>query len=278
MSKFYFNSESDNDNDSDNPDSLPFPAPLSREAFTENIDAPFSPTEFLATLHHRHQTLEDLRAELRTRSRDLQKELVELVDRDYADFVGLGSSLQGGEGKVEDLKVGLMGFRREIEGVVGKIEGVRVEVERELRRKETVRKEKMLARNLLSLSQRLDELSSLLLLDEDPQKKSAPLPPLLDDGEGLTSLKRLRKLVAAYLFITQHLMRKLPPVEEHPFLRAQRPRMEKVRATILLDLGSALKEERAKEEEGKVLELMELFARLGAEGEAVKVFREGRKR
>lgn len=141
MSRFYFGSDSDSDND--NADSLPFPAPLPREAFSTDIDAPFSPTAFLATLRHRHQTLEDLRAELRTRSKDLEKELVELVNRDYVDFVGLGSSLSGGDGRVEDLKMGLWGFKRDIEGVVGRIGEVVEEVEKELKAREDIRADKV---------------------------------------------------------------------------------------------------------------------------------------
>lgn len=141
MSRFYFGSDSDSD--SNDPDSLPFPAPLSREAFSAEIDAPFSPTAFLATLRHRHHTLEDLRAELRTRSKDLEKELVELVNRDYVDFVGLGSSLSGGDGKAEDLKMGLWGFRRDVEGVVGRIDEVFKEVEKQLKVRDGIRKQKV---------------------------------------------------------------------------------------------------------------------------------------
>lgn len=141
MSRFYFGSDSDSD--SNDPDSLPFPAPLSREAFSAEIDAPFSPTAFLATLRHRHHTLEDLRSELRTRSKDLEKELVELVNRDYVDFVGLGSSLSGGDGKAEDLKMGLWGFRRDVEGVVSRIDEVAKEVERQLKVREGIRKQKV---------------------------------------------------------------------------------------------------------------------------------------
>ena len=124
----------DSDSDDDNPSTLPFPTPLSRSAFS-NLEAPFSPTEFLASLRNRHQTLEDLRAELRARSKDLERELVELVNRDYADFVGLGASLRGGDGRVVDLRMGLLGFRGEVAGVVGVVEGVRREVEVLVRRK-----------------------------------------------------------------------------------------------------------------------------------------------
>lgn len=130
-------SDSEDDSDSD----LPFPEPLAADAFS--TPSAFSPHAFLASLRNRHQTLEDLRVELRTRSKDLETELVELVNRDYADFVGLGSSVKGGEGRVEDLKVGLMGFRREVEGIVAGLEKTQREVGAELAIKEGIRREKV---------------------------------------------------------------------------------------------------------------------------------------
>ncbi|KAH8150247.1 uncharacterized protein LAJ45_05458 [Morchella importuna] len=292
MSRFYFGSDSDSDND--NADSLPFPAPLPREAFSTDIDAPFSPIAFLATLRHRHQTLEDLRAELRTRSKDLEKELIELVNRDYVDFVGLGSSLSGGDGRVEDLKMGLWGFKRDIEGVVGRIGEVVEEVERELKAREDIRADKfgvgadrvvilwlvkILARTLLALSQRLDELSSLLLLDGSTPADSTSL--LFDGdgdertgGDGLTSIGRLRKIVSGYRYVVQHLVPRVPA--HHPFLKAQLPRIAKVKNTLLLDLRSALKESKLGDVE-KTIVVMGFYADLGAENDAVKVLREMKK-
>ncbi|KAI5841185.1 oligomeric golgi complex component, COG2-domain-containing protein [Morchella snyderi] len=278
MSRFYFGSDSDSDND--NADSLPFPAPLPREAFSTDIDAPFSPTAFLTTLRHRHQTLEDLRAELRTRSKDLEKELVELVNRDYVDFIGLGSSLNGGDGRVEDLKMGLWGFKRDIEGVVGRIGEVVEEVERELKAREDIRADKTIARTLLALSQRLDELSSLLLLDGSTPADSASL--LFDGdgdeggagGDGLTSIGRLRKIVSGYRHVVQHLLPHVPA--HHPFLKAQLPRIAKVKNTLLLDLRSALKESKLGDVE-KTIVVMGFYADLGAESDAVKVLREMKK-
>lgn len=141
MSRFYFGSDSDSD--SNDPDSLPFPAPLSQKAFSAELDKAFSPTTFLATLHHRHHTLEDLRAELRARSKDLDKELLELVNRDYVDFVGLGNSLSGGDQKAEDLKMGLWGFKRDVEGVVIKIDEVVEGVGKQLKVRDWIRNEKV---------------------------------------------------------------------------------------------------------------------------------------
>lgn len=141
MSRFYFGSDSDSD--STDPLSLPFPAPLSQKAFSAELDKGFSPTTFLASLHHRHHTLEDLRAELRARSKDLDTELLDLVNRDYEDFVGLGVSLIGGDRAAEDLKMGLWGFRRDVEGVVNRIGVVAEDVRRLLKVRDQIRKEKV---------------------------------------------------------------------------------------------------------------------------------------
>ncbi|KAI5805021.1 oligomeric golgi complex component, COG2-domain-containing protein [Geopyxis carbonaria] len=270
---FQLGAPSPSDSDSDSGSDLPFPAPLAADAFSRP-DASFSPHAFLSSLRNRHQTLEDLRSELRTRSRDLERELVELVNRDYADFIGLGRAVEGGDGRVEDLRVGLMGFRREVEGVVAKIEGVREEVGRGLREKEEVRGEKMLARRLLALVQRVDELAALLLLEEEGGEAAHP-PGFLDDGEGLTSPRRLQKLVGSWVYVQQFLLPKIPA--EHPFLKTQQPRLEKIRKTILIDLGSALKEVRGNKEEGRYLEVLGWFADMGAEAEAVKMLREGKR-
>ncbi|TGZ84803.1 hypothetical protein EX30DRAFT_392221 [Ascodesmis nigricans] len=259
----------------DSDDEFPFPAPLPREPFSD-ISHTFSPHEFLASLRNRHQTLEDLRSELRTRSQDLERELVELVNRDYADFIGLGSSVKGGEQRVEDLKMGLLSFRREVEGVVAKLMKAREEVERELRAKEAIRKKKTLARNLLTVAQRIEELSTLLLLHDtrDAALSSGP-PGLLEDGESLTSTRRLKKLVYCWVYLRDFLLPKIPA--SHPFIKAQEPRMETIRKTILIDLASAMKEARGEKNDKRCLEIMGLYADMDAEKEAVKVMKDGKR-
>ncbi|KAA8895188.1 oligomeric golgi complex component, COG2-domain-containing protein [Sphaerosporella brunnea] len=252
------------DHSSDDED-LPFPAPLAHDAF-QPTGSEFSPHTFLSSLRNRHQTLEDLRSELRNRSKDLESELVELVNRDYADFVGLGSSVKGGEGRVEDLKVGLLEFRREVETIVRAIEEVKTQVEAEIRAKERIRKEKALGRPLLALAQKLDELSVVLLLDGSDSVGGPP--GFLEDGDGLTSSRRLGKLVRIWVYVVDFLLPKVPT--EHPFVKRQGERMKKIRETLLIDLKSALKESRRKGEADTTLELLGMFADLRAEGEAVK--------
>ncbi|KAF3940769.1 hypothetical protein ABW19_dt0207894 [Dactylella cylindrospora] len=273
------------DSDSDDDFStLPFPQPLPRSAFTT---PDFSASEYLSTLH-RHQTLEDLRNELRTRSKDLERELVELVNRDYADFVGLGSSLRGGEGKVNDLKLGVMGFAREVEGVKAKVVKVADEVEREMGVKKEVGKKKALARNLINIETRLSQLEALLHLREQDETTAILLydPSVDDSSTSLTSLPRLQKLVASYLYL-QHVLNKVPST--HPFIVAQQGRIKKATQTISDDLARALKEcrnelkdeenteEEKKEHERKLVEVLKLWSDIGGAEEAVKTLKERRR-
>ncbi|KAF3927207.1 hypothetical protein ABW20_dc0104939 [Dactylellina cionopaga] len=284
---------SSDDEDEDDFSTLPFPQPLPRSAF---INPSFSASTYLSTLH-RHQTLEDLRSELRTRSQDLERELVELVNRDYADFVGLGGSLRGGEGKVNDLKLGVMGFAREIEGVKEKVAKVAGEMETEMTVKKEVSRKKALARNLLTLETRLSQLESLLLLKgqqeggatgTDDDAMATLLHTLdLDDpsNSSLTSLPRLQKLVASFSYL-KHILSKIPP--SHPFVIAQGKRIKQARQTISGDLSRALKETRAElkdedliEEERKNLErrlvdILGLWGEVGNTDDAVKALKERR--
>ncbi|KAK6339428.1 hypothetical protein TWF718_008844 [Orbilia javanica] len=260
--------------------SLPFPQPLPRSAFTTTD---FSASSYLASLH-RHQTLEDLRAELRTRSKDLERELVELVNRDYADFVGLGSSLRGGEGKVNDLKLGVMGFAREIEGVKEKVVKAADEMEKDMAVKKEVTRKKALARNLLTLDARLLQLESLLLLRGQQEADDHVITLDLDEtsNSSLTSLPRLQKLVTSYLYI-KHVLSKVPPA--HPFVKAQGGRLKKTRQTLSDDLSRALKECRAelkdeelgederKELEGRLVEILKLWSEVGETRDAVKALK-----
>src|SRR5690348_6722364 len=81
-------SDLDDDDDDDPNSPLPFPAALARSDF---LAPTFDAAAYLSALHtggpaSRHQTLEDLRAELRDRSAAISAELLELVNANYTAF------------------------------------------------------------------------------------------------------------------------------------------------------------------------------------------------
>ncbi|KAF2852048.1 hypothetical protein T440DRAFT_498080 [Plenodomus tracheiphilus IPT5] len=286
MSQFYINdsrsnTSSDTASDSDDdPNTLPFAAPLPRSAF---LSPHFSAPKYLSTLSNRHQTLEDLRSELRARSQLLNKELLDLVNSNYQDFLNLGNSLHGGEEKVEEVRVGLLGFRKEVGGLRDVVGEREEEVSGLLEERREVRGKIEIGRRIVDLEERLRELEGELVIemagteaiiigeevsdsDEDEDED--------DEGEEGTygvSIAKLRRTVMQYRVILE-LQKSLG---EHPFVVAQASRVAKVRSTLLIDLSTALQQAKSAgmSGSGRVMKIMKIYADMEESAEAVKVLK-----
>jgi hypothetical protein len=96
---------SDDEDDDDKFISSVQPLPnnaVERSAFT----APeFDPDTFLSS--RRHLGLERMKTELNTHLKLLKTELVELINRDYQDFINLSTNLKGVDRDIENLKAPL---------------------------------------------------------------------------------------------------------------------------------------------------------------------------
>ncbi|KAF2646799.1 hypothetical protein P280DRAFT_464965 [Massarina eburnea CBS 473.64] len=293
MSGFYIHSPTSSehspthvssDSDDDNLDTLPYPVPLPRSAF---LSPSFTPSTYLSTLHNRHQTLEDLRSELRSRSQLLSRELLDLVNSNYQDFLGLGRSLKGGDEKVEEVRVGLLGLRKEVEVNKGTVAEREEEVKKLLGEKERVRRKIVLGRRLVEYDARLKALEELLVIEtagkpalangdldadsEDSEESEEDDDDEEDDGIVGVSIPKLRRHVLQYRII-QELEKGL---DEHPFIAAQAPRMMKVRNTLLLDLSTALQQAKGAGKMGqdRVMKIMKVYADMEEPTEAVKVLK-----
>ncbi|KAL8933214.1 MAG: hypothetical protein Q9211_005902 [Gyalolechia sp. 1 TL-2023] len=243
----------------------------------------FDPATFLSSLRNRHQTLEDLRAELRTRSQDISKELLDLVNDNYQDFLSLGSSLQGGDEKVEEVRLGLLGFRREVEGLKDTVDQRKKEVEALIAQRKEIRKQMQLGRALLDVDYRLQQLERSLMVNSNEESYDPQVNPVdqdtsdgedeSDEGqEGNALTARLDRHVRQYL-ITRMIMDRVGP--DHPSINNQETRMTKVKNTILLDLGNALKQMGSQDDE-QVTTLLRAYRDLGESKEALKVLKERR--
>lgn len=278
MSKFYFGEESESisSHDDDDDDNLPYPEALPRSDF---LKPDFDALAYLSTLSDRHQTLEDLRSDLRERSQFLSKELLDLVNTNYEHFLSLGSDLKGGEEKVEDVRVGLLGFKRGVEDVRTKVRERKVEVEGLIKEKRDISKQISLGRNLLEIDARLGELEDKLLIDSLTNGISRLQDDSWSESEGEedetaivagTSIKKLQILAGDYRHVEQ--LAAFVGLD-HPFIEAQEERMMRVRNTILLDLTTALKQAKALglNGQGQLIKLMGIYRDLNAGGEAIKV-------
>ncbi|KAJ4377807.1 hypothetical protein N0V83_000637 [Neocucurbitaria cava] len=280
MSRFYFgDSRSNSSDDEDNLDTLPFATPLQRSDF---LAPNFSPSTYLSTLSNRHQTLEDLRSELRSRSQLLSKELLDLVNSNYQDFLNLGNSLHGGEEKVEEVRVGLLGFRKEVNSLRDVVEQRELEVAQLLQERRDTRQKIEVGRRLVDYDARLKELESELVIesagkdtiilggevsdsDEDEDEDEE------DEGSYGVSITKLRRNVVQY----QLILGLQKTLSEHPLITAQAPRIAKVRSTLLMDLSTALQQAKnaGAAGSGRIMKIMKIFADMEESAEAVKVLK-----
>jgi hypothetical protein len=247
-------SGTESDNEDNDASTLPFPKPLARESFlTDEFDA----AEFLSNLSARFQTLEDLQTELRELSQSLNKELVDLVNDNYQDFLTLGATLRGGDEKVEDIRVGLLGFQRDVAGLKSKLDTRREQVDVLLEEKKNVMKDAEKGRMLLEIAERLHDLEEQLGLakptngiangrsDDDHEASiSDDSEDEEEDEAGISA--RTKRRVEQYL-IMKLLIGKHDP--GHPFLKSQQNRVNEVKATLFLDLDTLSKQ--AQTEQGR---------------------------
>lgn len=258
----------------ENTSGLPFPQPLSRASF---LTPDFDPATYLASLTDRHQTLEDLRQELRELSQTLSKELLDLVNENYQDFLSLGGTLKGGEEKIEETKLGLLGFRRDVAAIQAKVEARRKAVQSLLEEKKKYRTDVNVGKALLDIADRVEELEERLMIATPSKEDTTPLDGSVEpeddgldsdseesdeehdqneEGTAMISIKRLEGHVHKYVYIRDASSR---IGMQHPFLSNLEPRLEKIRSTLLLDLDTALEQSRKDKGHRKLLKLYDLI-------------------
>lgn len=309
-----FGDYGDDDDFGDDDDlDLPFPTALSRKDF---LTPAFDATAYLSSLFpsgddstsaQRHQTLEDLRAELRERSSAISAELLELVNANYTSFLGLGDELKGGDDKVEDVRVALFGFRRSVEDVQARVRERRVAVGDACQELGVVRSSIDTGRRLLELDERAAQLEDRLSIGESGAQKTtttqndegldfADLDEEDDEDEEdeddndnenendeaapgfVASGPRKLAALARDLLLATRLADRLG--HQLPFVKKADERLAKCESTLLLDLNAAVKEARSisrsknRAAQARLLKLLAVYRVLDREDEIVRVLKE----
>lgn len=207
------------------------------------------------------------------------------MNENYQDFLLLGSSLHGGEEKVEEVRVGLLGFRRDVEGLKEKVEGQKKEVEGLLEQRKRIRGDVQVGMALLEVDERVGELEQRLMVassNGDVQKEEdADYSDSEEDSEEESrdgvSTSRLKRHAQRYIYIRRLVDRiglRIGP--SHPFLTKQEERILRLRQTVLLDLGNALKQMSSTSDEDKtrLMKILGIYRDMGEPEEALKIFKE----
>ena len=198
----------------------------------------------------------------------------------------MGSSLRGGDEKVEEVRLGLLGFRREVEDLSGKVDGRRKEVEELVEERKRIRDRVQVGRRLLEIESKIGDLEGRLMLASTGPRKADVIEEEVEPSESDESdeepessglgIPRLRRRMEQYMYIKGSMERIGP---EHPFLVKQEERVLRLKQTVLLDLNSALKQavSGGEERRGDLLKLLGIYKQMGEASEAMQVL-EGTKR
>ncbi|RKF62828.1 hypothetical protein GcC1_144016 [Golovinomyces cichoracearum] len=271
------------DSEDDNEDDLPSPEELLRSDF---LSSDFDASNYLSSLCDRHQSLEDLQSDLRERSQFLSQELIDLVNYNYERFLSLGSDLNGGEEQLEDVRVGLLGFKSGVMDVRGKVKTKKDELERLLIEKIKIRRQISLGRKLLEVDVRLEELEGNLVVvspvqnaigsvesgtrgqfhdkyTEDELTTNCEIPDI--------NLEKLSCLVKDYRSL-ESLMADVGI--NHPYIKAQQTRMIRNKKYILTNLSKEIHQTKVSKDKSRLLELLGIYRELGAAGEVISILQE----
>lgn len=194
------------------------------------------------------------------------------MNDNYEDFLSLGGTLSGGEEKIEEIRVGLLGFQRDVKSVRDSVDERREDIKDLLQKKRALRQETGVGRALLEVAERLDDLEEKMGLARHRQLPSIPaVEAQKADGQEAgdwsdewietTSMNssddedydndntanddgriapRLKRHTEQFLII-KHLAGRHSP--QHPFILAQDTRLRKIQELLLSDLENAVKRE-----------------------------------
>lgn len=201
----------------------------------------------------------------------MNKELLDLVNDNYTDFLGLGSALRGGDEKVGEVQVGLLGFQRDVNGVMEAVRNRKEEVRKNVDERRSVKRQIRLGNQMVDVGMRLDLLEAKLMikLGENGESKTSKEihgkgfsedefgddsesdSDALSDGEeaageeieAFSPLRRFGRRVREYFYVRRSITSLTREMgDEQPYLSSLQGRVQSVKGTLLLDLGTMTKQ------------------------------------
>ena len=166
------------------------------------------------------------------------------MDEHYRDFVVLGSGLGDGIGSesLEGVRVGLLGWEKEVRGLAGKVRVRRLEVEGAVDELREVRRQRSLAMKLVQLQSRIEDLELRLKIErlqgetgDDEDMFSEEDEDIPGDGqeenEAASKLDSLTGLVEDYEELDS--LTSDASISSHPFAKLQRSRIRSIRESLV---------------------------------------------
>ncbi|KAM3586495.1 hypothetical protein VKS41_001570 [Umbelopsis sp. WA50703] len=228
----------DTDEDDDTLGSLePFASnAIQRSAFT---GATFDADAYLT--NRRHLGHAGLKTELNSHLRQLKSQLVELINRDYADFVNLSTNLKGLDNVMTDILNPIQDMRSEVEATRLEMQKVIDALESSLQERAQVREQKASLKLLLNIHESVTKVENLLQINQDGKKRQSALLGIsgeVEESENKSNLdkKQIERVAVEYNQM-QHLVNRGKGL---PFVVENEWRITRIKDILQSHLSTAL--------------------------------------
>ncbi|KAK4311017.1 hypothetical protein Pmani_017456 [Petrolisthes manimaculis] len=209
--------------------------------------------------------LETLRDDLGVYLKILRSAMIELINRDYADFVNLSTNLTGLDRLIEALRTPLEQLREEVLSVEKLLDDAISTISKDLDRRRTLTKQKALLHRLGQISTRLERLEALL--KSGTGGSSGGSDGAEDGCPGETDLvDRLASEVNHLNFLVSH-------CEGAALLKVFKPRVAEVCQFVERGLERGLREGVLNKDLGLLRRTLRTYASLGSTAHAHTLIR-----
>ncbi|EIN11926.1 COG complex component [Punctularia strigosozonata HHB-11173 SS5] len=181
-------------------------------------------------------SLSELRSELRDFLAHLKDSLVQLINDDYEAFISLSTDLQAEGARLERLKTPLGDIKAQVLMSRDELQTLQDEIEAKLQKRAALREEKAFLRQLISISESVTRLESLLHITPSEDAGSSPTirPAALapEDERGSSRAKHLSRVAAEYTQLLYHVSK----TASSAFIDELRWRIDRISSTLSSDL------------------------------------------
>eukprot|EP00730_Choanoeca_flexa_P014397 TRINITY_DN6281_c0_g1_i1.p1 TRINITY_DN6281_c0_g1~~TRINITY_DN6281_c0_g1_i1.p1 ORF type:complete len:660 (+),score=165.58 TRINITY_DN6281_c0_g1_i1:128-2107(+) len=135
---------------------------LTMEAFADDT---FDVDQFVARTRT-HLPLSNLQSQLRDQVQQVQSAVVELINKDYQDFVSLSSNLVGLDDALQQLLPPINQIKEDIQALLSDVQQEKTSLSQQLQARDRVRREKQALQRFIAIATSVDKIEQILKTEE----------------------------------------------------------------------------------------------------------------
>ncbi|KAK7104007.1 hypothetical protein V1264_018785 [Littorina saxatilis] len=210
--------------------------------------------------------LETLRDDLAVYLKILKSAMIELINKDYADFVNLSTNLVGMDKAIGNLTVPLGQLREEVLSVRTAMNEAIEAVEEKLRHQQEIQRKKACLQRLLNISHSVEKIEHLLGISQSSGTTTTPYPASTGQLSGQLIERVATEFNKLQFYVTKS--KGLPLVEKI------KPRIANITTTLQYSLEGSFLEGLGQEDVGILRQCLRTYALIDKIRDAENLFRQ----